>query len=132
MDDLFRLPGATRRDASVDAWLRAQPPDLRDLASAWFERIRACGEDVRELLHDGHPTACVDDVAFAYVDAFTAHVNVGFFFGAELRDPAALLEGRGRRMRHAKLRPGATVDERALGALIAGAYGDIRRRSGAR
>ena len=58
---------------------------------------------MRELLHDGHPTACVADAAFAYVNAFTAHVNVGFFRGAELVDPARMLEGTGRYMRHVKL-----------------------------
>ena len=65
--------------------------------------MRACGDDVRELLHDGHPTACVGSAAFCYVSAFTAHVNVGFFLGAELPDPAGLLEGTGIFMRHVKL-----------------------------
>jgi hypothetical protein len=26
--------------------------------------MRQCGGDVRELMHDGCPTACVDDAAF--------------------------------------------------------------------
>jgi hypothetical protein len=38
---------------------------------------------------------------------FTAHVNVGFFRGAELSDPNGLLQGTGKFMRHVKLRPGA-------------------------
>ena len=59
------------------------------IAQHWFEVMRGCGDDVRELLHDGHPTACVGDAAFAYVNAFTAHVNVGFFRGAEIADPSA-------------------------------------------
>lgn len=91
--------------------------------------MRACGEDVLELLHDGHPTACVRTLAFGYVNAFTAHVNVGFFLGASLHDPAGLLEGTGRFMRHVKLRPGVPVDEPALEALIREAYRDISRRA---
>ena len=98
------------------------------MAQPWFERMRACGADVRELLHDGHPTACVQDAAFGYVDAFSAHVNVGFFFGAALDDPAGLLEGSGKRMRHLKLRWGQQVNVAALNALIAAAYADIRHR----
>ena len=90
--------------------------------------MRNCGDDVRELLHDGHPTACVTDAAFAYVNAFTAHVNVGFFRGAELADPAGLLEGTGKLMRHVKLRPGGDVDEKALTRLIKTAYTDMQRR----
>jgi len=104
------------------------PVELAAIAKRWFDVIRSCGDDVRELLHDGHPTACVSDAAFAYVNAFKAHVNVGFFRGADLEDPAGLLEGTGRFMRHVKLRPGEGTDERALGALIRTAYADIRRR----
>jgi len=96
----------------------------------WFERIRGCGSDVSELLHDGHPTACVDDAAFAYVDAFRAHANVGFFCGAALDDPAGLLEGAGKRMRHVKLHWGRPANDAALEDLIAAAYRDIRLRLG--
>jgi hypothetical protein len=79
-------------------------------------------------LHDGHPTACVKDAAFSYVNAFKAHVNVGFFRGAELADPEGLLEGTGRFMRHVKLSPAEEIDERALRGLIRTAYADIRSR----
>ena len=128
MNELFRLPSAVQRDPRVDAWLASSQNELRVLAEPWFEAMRACGQDVRELLHDGHPTACVEDAAFAYVDAFTAHVNVGFFHGAALEDPAGLLEGSGKRMRHVKVRWGQAVDAVALHDLIAAAYRDIRRR----
>ena len=90
--------------------------------------MRGCGDDVRELMHDGYPVACVEDAAFAYVNAFRAHVNVGFFYGASLEDPARLLEGAGKRMRHVKVRPGQPVNEAALGELISTAHRDIRLR----
>lgn len=102
--------------------------DLGAIAQHWFEIIRNCGDEVLELLHDGCPTACVDDAGFAYVNAFTAHVNVGFFRGAELSDPNGLLEGTGKFMRHVKLRPGREVDAAALVTLINAAYTDIKRR----
>ena len=127
MSPLMRFPSASRRDAGVDAWFDG-PDDLRRLAQPWFERMRGCGVDVRELLHDGHPTACVEDAAFAYVNAFTEHVNIGFFFGATLDDPFGLLEGTGKRMRHVKLRWAQQVNAAALGDLIAAAYRDIRLR----
>jgi hypothetical protein len=128
MDDLFRLPSAVKHDPAIDAWLRAQRDDLRPLVEAWFVRMRQCGGDVRELMHDGCPTACVDEAAFGYVNAFKEHVNVGFFFGALLKDPARLLEGTGKRGRHVKLRPGREVDAAALAQLIDTAYADIRAR----
>src|SRR5688572_30785536 len=128
MDDLFRLPSAVRRDPRVEAWFSGMTDPHRLMARAWFERMRACGPDVRELLHDRCPTACVGDAAFGYVDAFKAHANVGFFQGVELADPAGLLEGEGKRMRHVKLRPGQEPDVAALGDLIAASYRDIQQR----
>lgn len=71
---------------------------------------------------------CVEDAPFAYVNAFTAHVNVGFFHGASLSDPAGLLEGSGKTMRHVKLKPGSAIDGAPLEALIAAAYLDIAVR----
>jgi hypothetical protein len=93
---LFRLSNAVRRDAAVEQWFREQPEELSRIARQWFDVMRGCGPDVREVLHDDQPTACIGDAAFGYVDAFTAHVNVGFFGGAALADPAALLEGTGK------------------------------------
>ena len=108
--------------------MREHSNDLGTIACHWFEVMRKCGRDVRELLHDGCPTACVEDSAFAYVNAFRAHVNVGFFRGAEIADPAGLLEGTGRFMRHVKLRPDGDVDDTALRKLIDTAYTDMKRR----
>lgn len=125
---VFEFPTATRRDEAVEAWFNARPDQLGAIALTWFELMRECGEDVRELLHDGHPTACVGEIAFGYVNAFSAHVNVGFFAGAELPDPAGILEGRGKFMRHVKLRPQADINIDALKALIKVAYSDIKLR----
>ena len=124
----MRVPGAVRHDPAIDAWLREHPGPLGKIAERWFEAMRACGDDVRELLHDGHPTACVGDAAFGYVNAFTAHVNVGFFLGVHLADPAGLLEGTGKFMRHVKLRPERGIDGTALTSLIESAYTDMKRR----
>ena len=131
MNDLLRFTGAVRREPRIEAWFGDPLNPHRLMTRAWFERMRGCGADVRELLHDGCPTACVGDAPFAYVNALKAHANVGFFHGAMLADPAGLLEGAGKRMRHVKLWPGREVDEAALGRLIAVAYDDIRRRLGA-
>jgi len=102
--------------------------ELGAIAQRWFEVMRDCGDDVRELLHDGSPTACIGDAAFAYVNAFKAHVNVGFFRGAEIADPEGLLEGTGKFMRHVKLRPERAVDATTLRKLIETAYSDMKVR----
>ena len=128
MRALFRLNGAAERHPAVGLWWDQHPGPLGAMARRWFEAIRHCGDDVREVLHDGQPTACVGGAAFAYVDAFTSHVNVGFFQGAELPDPQGLLEGAGKFMRHVKLRPGEEVDVSALSVLIDAAYTDVKAR----
>lgn len=128
MSQLFRFSSAKRRDPAIDAWMHEHPGELGIIAQRWFEVMRGCGDDVRELLHDGHPTACVEDAAFAYVDAFKAHVNVGFYRGAEIADPKGLLEGTGKYMRHVKLRPDLAVDSKALAGLIKTAYAAMKER----
>jgi len=79
-------------------------------------------------LHDGCPVACFGDAPFGYVNVFTSHVNVGFFQGSALPDPAHLLEGKGRCMRHVKLRPGTAMDGAALTRLIQAAYSSMKTR----
>jgi hypothetical protein len=128
--DILRLSGGVKRDPAVEIWLTGSPVELRSIAQKWFERMRQCGDDVRELMHDGCPVACVQDAPFGYVNSFKSHVNVGFFYGAVLEDPAGLLEGSGKRMRHVKLKPGSELDTAALRDLIDAAYLDIRARLG--
>lgn len=128
MDKLLRFSSPVKRDPAIEDWMKEDPGKLRAIAQRWFQVMRDCGGDVRELLHDGHPTACVDDAAFGYVNVFRNHVNVGLFRGAEIADPKGLLEGTGRFMRHVKLRPDDDIDTDALTRLIETAYADIKQR----
>lgn len=125
---ILRFSGAQKRDPAIADWFRAKPEPFKTMALEWFALMRDCGRDVEELLHDGYPIVCVDEAPFAYVNAYRDHVNVGFFYGALLDDPADLLEGAGKRGRHVKLWPGRAVDSRALRKLVAAAYADIKLR----
>lgn len=129
MSQLFRFPNSVKRDPAVEVWMREHAGEFGAIAQRWFQVMRGCGDDVHELLHDGHPTACVGDAAFGYVNAFRDHVNVGFFRGAEIADPHRLLEGTGKVMRHVKLRPGDNPDPTALRQLIEASYADMRKRA---
>ena len=126
--DLLRFDGAVERDPAIEAWMKAHSGELGAIARQWFAVMRKCGDEVRELLHDGCPTACLGDAPFAYVNVFTSHVNVGFFQGAGLPDPARLLQGSGKFMRHVKLKPGTATNVAALNSLIEAAYLDIKAR----
>ncbi len=127
-EQLLRLNGTVERDAAIDAWMSEHGGELGAMAHAWFEAMRGCGDEVREILHDGCPVACLGDAPFGYVNVFTSHVNVGFFQGAGLPDPARLLQGAGKRMRHVKLRPGAATDAASLRRLVEAAYLDMKAR----
>ncbi|MGC1385385.1 MAG: DUF1801 domain-containing protein [Candidatus Acidiferrales bacterium] len=127
-DELLRFDGTVERDPAIEAWFAEHSNELGAIARQWFERMRKCGDEVRELMHDGCPVACLGDAPFGYVNVFTSHVNVGFFQGAALPDPARLLQGSGKFMRHVKLKPGVATNTAALRKLIEAAYADIKAR----
>src|SRR2546430_13656850 len=79
--ELLRFNGAVERDPAIDAWMKEHAGELGDIARRWFEAMRKCGDEVRELLHDGCPVACLGDAPFGYVNVFTSHVIAGFFHG---------------------------------------------------
>src|ERR1700682_5740684 len=92
--ELLRFNGAVERDPAIETWMKEHAGELGAIAHQWFEVMRKCGDEVRELLHDGCPVACLGDAPFSYVNVFNSYVNVGFFHGAALPDPARLLQGR--------------------------------------
>jgi hypothetical protein len=121
--ELLRFNGAVERDPAIDAWMNEHASGLGAIARQWFEVMRKCGDEVRELLDDGCPVACLGDAPFGYVNVFTSHLNVGFFHGAALPDPARLLQGTGKLMRHVKLRPGTATNASAKQAHRCGVLG---------
>jgi hypothetical protein len=125
---LLDLNDTFESDPDIERWWPSKSPALSALARTWYDVMKDCGPDVRESLHNGYPAACLDRYPFTYVDAFTAHVNVGFYCGAFLPDPEGLLIGSGKRMRHVKLWPDTDTNEKALKALIEAAYRDMKQR----
>ena len=126
---LLRLNDTLEHDPAIDTWIQAHPGELGAIAHHCFTRMRHCGDEVREILHDGCPVACLGDVPFAYLNVFTAHVDVGFFQGASLPDPTHILEGAAKCMRHVKCRPATALDDAALRSLIETAYSNIKART---
>jgi hypothetical protein len=116
--ELPRFNGAFERDPAIDAWMKEHACELGAIAHEWHEATRKCGDEVRELLHDGCPVACLRDAPFGYLNVFT--------HGATLPDPSRLLQGTGKFMRHVKLRPRTATTAAALSRLINTAYSDIK------
>jgi hypothetical protein len=55
---------------------------------------------------------------YAYIGLHAQHANLGFYRGASLKDPAHLLEGTGKLLRHIKVTSPADVRKAALRALL--------------
>ncbi len=128
MSNLLKFHGKDIQDISLESWLAERHSDLHPIVIKWLEVIDKCGPDVEIIFHDNYPIGCVDQAAFAYVNAFSSHVNLGFFYGAELFDETGILEGTGKRMRHVKLRPNEDADEKVVSWLVHAAYADIKSR----
>jgi len=60
---------------------------------------------------------------FCWLAPAREHLVFGFYYGAELPDPAGLLEGTGARMRHRKVRAAEDLADPALRALVEAAVG---------
>lgn len=64
---------------------------------------------------------------FVYICPVNAYVRLGFYYGAALPDPANLLEGSGKRLRHVKLREISDVQRPEIQALITAANEERNR-----
>ena len=56
---------------------------------------------------------------YAYIMPKRGYINLGFYQGAMLADPAGILEGTGKGLRHVKIRSLADANRTAIRALIA-------------
>ena len=125
---LLRFVGKDIQNMRLEDWLDLKPKELQTIATRWLDAIKKCGNDVEIILHDNYPIGCVDNAPFAYVNVYTSHVNVGFFYGTELPSKSGLLEGTGKRMRHIKLKPNLKSEDEAILSLISESYQDIKKR----
>jgi hypothetical protein len=57
--ELLRFNSTVERDPAIDAWMKEHRGELGAIAHEWFEVMRKCGDEVREILHDGCPVACL-------------------------------------------------------------------------
>ena len=128
MEALLKFTGNDLEEISIEEWLEVKPEPLQATAQKWIEAIQNSGPEVQLIFHDGYPIGCIESAPFAYVNAYSKHVNLGFFYGVDLPDKDGLLEGSGKRMRHVKLRPGQEPPTEALLQLLAAAYEDIKMR----
>lgn len=109
--------------ASFDAYLADQTPKNQTVIRALRRFVKRSEPELSESVKWGNGCwiGAAGPVAYVYSDP--AYVQFGFFRGSTLKDPLALLEGKGQYVRHIKVRRPADIDAVAFGALLRQAAG---------
>jgi hypothetical protein len=104
--------------------LEGSPAEVRALAIATRQLIHRVLPQVMEVSwprqrNTGFGTGPKKNSEhFCWIMPATAHVTLGFNYGAELPDPTGLLEGTGKLFRHVKVRAADQLNDPALIALL--------------
>lgn len=112
------------------------PPKVAALASALAALLRALNPACVEVARPGDKAvsfgwgAAKMSQAYAYLMPQKDRVNLGFYQGANLPDPAGLLEGTGKSMRHVKVHDEALAQSAPLRALVLAAMEKSRANGG--
>ncbi len=67
---------------------------------------------------------------FVYLTVAKDHMNIGFYYGAELPDPTHILKGEGKLLKHVKITTTAQLDDPELQKLIEKATHYLPRLAG--
>jgi hypothetical protein len=118
---------------NFEAMVGSAKPVLRPVCELLRHMITGLHQDVVEVVWPRQriasfgvgPNKMSDH--YAYVAVYGSHVNLGFYHGAALKDRAGVLEGRGKRLRHVKLRDVPSVRNPAIAALLRAAITDRMR-----
>jgi hypothetical protein len=115
----------------IRAWLENLPTEKKPTVETLRRLIGSVAPSAHEIIyHDAlgyGPTDSGFD-RILYVTVFENHLNLGFFFGGFLPDPEGLLVGRGKRMRHLKIRSLQESETPAITSLLAHAWADGLKR----
>src|SRR3954464_8251257 len=110
------------RTPTAEEFFSKYTPEIQSIAMQARELIFSMMPDAIEQVNIGNQNTTygtglkMADQVF-YISAHKAHVNIGLF-GAELPDPAGLMEGTGKRLRHVKMRKLEDVNQPALRELL--------------
>ena len=104
--------------ASFDDYLANQSSSHQEIIHALRELVRYVAPGLGETIKWGNGCWVDSGKPVAYVHVERGFVQFGFFNGSSLKDPKGLLEGKGRYVRHTKVRARSAMDRRALAALL--------------
>jgi len=107
-------------------------PEMRPIAHRLREIIVEVDPKAVEVvrLGDGAATYGVGpkkmSEGYTYIMPYKKWVNLGFYMGAALPDPAGIMEGTGKKLRHVKIRSVEDAARPAIRALIEAALAELR------
>lgn len=109
--------------ASFDGYLKDQSPKNQKIIRALRRFVKRVAPELGEAVKWGNGCWVGNDGPVAYVYSATGYVQFGFFHGSSLKDPKGLLEGKGKYVRHVKVRDPSGIDKRSFAALLRQAAG---------
>ncbi len=101
---------------TVEAILESFDPEWRKVAEGLRRSVKKTLPGVVETVKWGNITYLLNDKNLAWIIAYKDHLDFGFFMGAQLKSQR--LEGKGKGLRHIKVRSAADIDEKEFARLI--------------
>jgi len=115
--------GKMKTYASFNDYSKDQNPKNQAVIRALRRFVKRVEPKLNEAVKWGNGCWIGSNGPVAYVYSATDYVQFGFFYGSSLKDPGGLLEGKGKFVRHTKVRDVSDIDERAFAALLKQASG---------
>ena len=127
---------AATRFGTFDELMEQAAPAMRPIAIRLREVVLAVHPQAVEVVRLGDRAATYGlgprkmSEGYCYVLPHASWVNLGFYKGAGLPDPAGLLEGTGAQLRHVKVRSLTSAEDGALRDLLQAALSERRAALG--
>ena len=111
----------------IEAFLAGYPPEIREISRYLRRLITNARPEAKETLyarqnHFAYSLSGKMRDGLIYVCPMKDYVRLGFYYGASLDDPARLLVGEGKRLRHVKARTLEEAQRPEIGALVREAW----------
>jgi hypothetical protein len=111
-------PQKMKAYSSFDEWKSDQSASNQRLIVALSRIVKQTAPEFTPSVKWGQGCWTVEEAPKVYIHAEPDHVQFGFYAGATLKDPGALLVGKGKHVRHLKVFTTRGIPRKALVALL--------------
>jgi hypothetical protein len=115
-------PSKTLRKKPNRRYVRDENPALRPVLGGLKQLVKRIVPAARETVNPWGVPTFEERSPFCFYMVGKRHVTFGFHFGTSLDDPAGLLEGTGKNVRHVKLRTKLDLERPEVAELIEAAH----------